>query len=115
MARRRHAWQLDGVEQQLSMGAACLLLRPGARVAPFRAQWLLGSVLPTRSSSARACMQPPPAAAPLAVISVPVAPEPSLGVGPGGVLSVVACGCGLLDFGKLSSKKLSRSCFTSRT
>ena len=44
MARRRHAWQLDGVEQQLSMGAACLLLRPGARVAPFRAQWLLGSV-----------------------------------------------------------------------
>ncbi|CAH0368892.1 unnamed protein product, partial [Pelagomonas calceolata] len=60
VARRRHAWQLDGVEQQLSMGAACLLLRPGARVAPFRAQWLLGSVLPTRSSSARACMQPPP-------------------------------------------------------
>ena len=42
MARRRHPWQLDGVEQQFSMGAACLLSRPGARVVPFGHSGSLG-------------------------------------------------------------------------
>ena len=104
MARRRHAWQLDGVEQQFSRGAACVLSRPGARVGPF-GQWLLGSVhndasgpgcflhahLAREPACSRLCR------APLAVISVPIAPEPSLGVSLGRVLSVVRAGWVWLD------------------
>ena len=103
MARRRHAWQLDGVEQQFSMGAACLLSRPGAR-GSFRAQWLLGSVLNNASGLGcflHAHLAREPACsrlcrAPLAVISVPIAPEPSLGVGLGKVLCLWRAGAGCL-------------------
>ena len=98
MARRRHAWQLGGVEQQFSMGAACLPVccRGPALASSFRAQWLLGSV--HNDASGLGCflhahLAREPACsrlrrAPLAVISVPIAPEPSLGVGLGRVLSV---------------------------
>jgi hypothetical protein len=98
VARRRHAWQLGGVEQQFSMGAACLPVccRGPALASSFRAQWLLGSV--HNDASGLGCflhahLAREPACsrlrrAPLAVISVPIAPEPSLGVGLGRVLSV---------------------------